>query len=97
MTAKHTPGPWVYRPFKHDDWGFVRNGAGDLIARASGPTTAAERNAHREAKTDPYKANARLIAAAPAMLEALKDCLGYVDENWLKERIRAALKLAEES
>src|SRR3546814_11845342 len=29
-------------------------------------------NAHRRAKTDPWEANARLIAAAPDLLEALQ-------------------------
>lgn len=69
---KHTPGPWAYRPLEFDDWGIVR--AGDYVvaqARAGGGDVSLDE--HRANKTDPYEANARLIAAAPDLLEALKE------------------------
>jgi hypothetical protein len=76
--SMHTPGPWQYRPHKYDDWGWVRGGVPDedgylpLVACArSGAFDATDYPAHRSNKTDPFEANARLIAAAPDMLAAL--------------------------
>jgi hypothetical protein len=76
---KPAPGPWVYRPHKNDDWGIVRvrdgNGYPVAVARAGRHVTDEEYAAHRSAKTDPFEANARLIAAAPDLLEALEELL----------------------
>ena len=70
MTTKPTPGPWVreglaimYRPAHAPNVGAL------FIARVQrGPLT-----------LDEVEANARLIAAAPDMLEALKDILEQFD------------------
>lgn len=63
MSAKHTPGPWVV----HDDGEMVcqpvRSGCINVATVMSG---------HIE-----YKANARLIAAAPDLLDC---CIGAVEE-----------------
>jgi len=71
--GKHTPGPWSYRSELHDDWGFVRAGR-FLICQARDPRYMD--NEHlaqcREVGRDPWEANARLIAAAPDLLDALK-------------------------
>lgn len=85
MTAfKGTPGPWSYRSQQHDDWGVVRAGR-YYICQAKDPKVWSEDdfNAHRRAKTDPWEANARLIAAAPELLEAAdRLCKGWlVDEH----------------
>ena len=56
MTTKHTPGPWIKAKYK------VRTAGGDLIAHTR-PTG--------EGSSDD-EANARLIAAAPEMLAALR-------------------------
>src|SRR3546814_17595280 len=47
---------------------------GCVICQASNPYALDDvtLNAHRRAKTDPWEANARLIAAAPDLLEALQ-------------------------
>jgi len=71
--TKPTPGPWHYRPDGYDDWGIVR--ASNEVGRLIGPIICQARDPeatdectlakHRAAKTDPWEANARLIAAAP--------------------------------
>jgi len=73
MNVQHTPGPWLYRPEQHDDWGVVRSGR-NWICQAKDPRAATERDfaEHRKAGTDPWEANARLIAAAPDLLKALE-------------------------
>jgi hypothetical protein len=62
--AKHTPGPW--------------KAAGDFIGTdEADPQTIAYVSDHRNRRprgNDVDKANARLIAAAPELLEALQDC-----------------------
>lgn len=70
MTSKHTPGPWVIdghnmssiirctAPKGHPD---AKHVCGDYETIA-------------DCKGDNWKANARLIAAAPDMLEALRQC-----------------------
>lgn len=69
----HTSGPWSYRPSKHDDWGFVRSSDGHLVAVARDSSIPDDRlEAFRAQGADPYEANARLIAATPDLLEALK-------------------------
>lgn len=70
-SAAFTPGPWFYRPQPYDDWGWVRDGNGRMVAQARAPE-AGELEDYRASDTDPYEANARLIAAAPDLYEALK-------------------------
>lgn len=74
MTAKHTPGPWTW-----DDgspW-IYREINGATVARV------AEDNGHMVAeyrKPMPMSANARLIAAAPDLLEACRAALEWLGE-----------------
>lgn len=72
--AQHTPGPWLYRPNELDDWGMIRGGPeGFPLAKALGARMADEDelNEHRRNGTDPYEADARLIAAAPDLFKEL--------------------------
>lgn len=75
--SEHTPTPWIYRPCKHDDWGWIRRTRedgqpGDLVASArSGQYESEEAlDQHRRDKTDPYGANAAFI---------VKACNAYAD------------------
>jgi hypothetical protein len=87
VMSKHTPGPWK---IEHDYKPYVINaGAGHTICAITG--TAAIR--------PEAEANARLIAAAPEMLEALKLVResGLADEygaSAVEDAINAAIKKA---
>ena len=62
LTSQHTPGPWHYRSYYRG--GFqIHSRTGEPI-RLEGPSG--------------LEANARLIAAAPEMLECLKGLLPFV-------------------
>ena len=74
--AKHTPGPWRADvedyPFRREIYIETENfdpdaGEGERIARVFD-------------ETDTGRANAALIASAPAMLEALRACLADLDQ-----------------
>ncbi len=106
--VRHTAGPWLYRPDEYDDWGVVRTspdaeGRKWIICQARDPAVhdEADLNAHRRAGTDPWEANARLIASAPCLLKALielADASDAEDEAVAKaERMAADQELFEES
>ena len=93
----YTKGPWVHdrRPFA--DWGEVRSTSG-MVAKCSVNLWGDEHlNKHRREKTDPTADNARLIAAAPDMYEALAamcDVGGLDDGGDVFEKAKAALAKA---
>lgn len=65
--SKHTPGPWgcILTSYHAHDYRLINpNGTPMLLM--------IEANDHSE-----QRANARLIAAAPDLLEALTECLQY--------------------
>jgi hypothetical protein len=88
MTTKHTRGPWHVSKSDHDDCGLlIKPILGQVVAEC-----------------DPQpemEANARLIAAAPLLLQALGDLLDLADTDYIDEdnapiieAARAALKAA---
>lgn len=66
MSTQHTPGPWVVNPIQPNQ--IATADAKQEIARAT-------------VLNDQHEtiANARLIAAAPDLLDALKLCEGNID------------------
>lgn len=69
MSAKHTPGPWHLRyNGKHDGDRSVVGRSRDICAMDGGPSDDME-----------TLANARLIAAAPELLEACKAGLAMLE------------------
>lgn len=100
-----TPGPWHYRPERHDDWGMVRASPdrdgwpGHIIANARAgrdfDVLGKEADEHRHNRTDPFEANARLIAAAPDYDAGVEQMLAYEQaggDGWWKgwEMLKAA-------
>lgn len=75
MTAQHTPGPWS---LCGPDTDLVRDGNYRAVARASFRATPTVNLIHET------KANARLIAAAPELLEALTRLVEDLEmrSNW---------------
>jgi len=65
-TAKHTPGPWEIEPYKDWDKEITVSANGDGWHRLGCMVDC------DDCDTETAKANARLIAAAPKLLEALK-------------------------
>lgn len=90
-----TPGPWKVAPSGFFEGVCVRTEDNTWVAQVWA--------AHRGTEL-PRDANARLIAAAPAMYEALRKCQTYVDHHTHEKRglcgslldtIDAALSLAD--
>ena len=71
--AKHTPGPWYLEEVGYSSSSYYIRGSFDSGARH---TIGKGAVAHIPRSTvNPMEANARLIAAAPELLEALIECL----------------------
>jgi len=66
MTTKYTPGPWI---LEQDDWHIYApcGGHTGLVAGCGG------HSCNRRDLQDEQRANARLIAAAPDLLEAAEE------------------------
>lgn len=70
MQTKHTPGPWANDPLQPTIW--ANDGQTQVATVADLPW--------KDGKSDwmTEQANARLIAAAPELLAALKHCAGVI-------------------
>ncbi len=75
MEAKHTPGPWTVQRYGR---GFDVLREGRIIADCK---------AQSGADLPSCEANARLIAAAPALLEALRDAVASLE--WCAEQFES--------
>jgi hypothetical protein len=71
--TKFTPGPWVT---------FDSNNAGTGISTEAGASFATAWSSGGVPLLEfPHAANARLIAAAPDLYEALMRCLNFIENN----------------
>lgn len=88
----HTLTPWVYRPNRFDDWGYIRGPAesgerfGDIAAIARGGDDKTH-DEHRAAGTDPYAANAAFIVKAVNSHEALVKALQEISAQKLTKEM----------
>lgn len=76
--SKHTPGIWMHghsTEFGTFNAGIVYAPNGDGVAQIYGLPTNGELEALSHVKYGEYVSNARLIAAAPELLEALIECI----------------------
>jgi hypothetical protein len=77
MSAKHTPGPWV-RDRRSGIGCDVRAANGRKVALCWGLSTSKAALNNTPAYRAECDANARLIAAAPCMLAAMRELVAYV-------------------
>ena len=83
--SKHTPGPWAVSSTERR---YVREVNGKRYVASC--TDSQDYRTYEEAE-----ANARLIACAPEMLEALQDLCDTLGECGMTEKARAAIARAE--
>jgi hypothetical protein len=85
---KHTPGPWQLLPRTEDLPAYVCKDANDKLNTEIAVIYRA---------TDDCDANARLIAAAPELLEALEACFSALNNEgrYQGERSQASRALAK--
>ena len=97
MSAKHTPGPWMKAERLNGPWWHISSshsvGGRQAVACVHG-----ESKRGATAYAEMFEANARLIAAAPDLLDALQAFPGFTDDAtagdaWL-EKMRAAIAKA---
>ncbi len=89
--AKHTPGSWEVHPeITEKRMGYIRIVAGDKRVADIFPFVA-----RGGIRLETAEANARLIAAAPDLLEALQQAINYTqtggaeDTDWLTNAVDA--------
>lgn len=73
MNAKHTPGPWM--TWNKGGHNFIRDANALVVSRVEHVNT----GKRKTTDIDIEISNARLIAAAPDLLEALKNSLAVIE------------------
>jgi hypothetical protein len=68
--SKHTPGPWKAQPREFPEGQWFLEGQWEVVSTCKTERLIAEAAPHID--SDSEEANARLIAAAPELLEALE-------------------------
>lgn len=79
--SNYTPGPWWHDPY----WNLIYDNAKCEIAAVRAAIQAGE----KRARLDTARANARLIAAAPELVEALRGILGICEVSPTGEYFKA--------
>lgn len=77
MSAKHTPGPWKVSRLGQAGYPHVYDQTGARVATV-------ETHGQWGGELLAFNENARLIAASPKLLEALKELHNYVDREVLQ-------------
>lgn len=90
MSDRHTPGPWFWEGGGISGYTGTLFGAGDKKVFDSG----AFDNMWFSRYGPEDNANARLIAAAPDLLEAVEDALPHVHNDRVTDMMRAAIAKA---
>ena len=82
MKTNHTPGPWVVHHERGSEWALVMSGgpAGRIICNVN-PESCPDTSSAPAFVRMPMEANARLIAAAPDLLDALSDLLERIERS----------------
>lgn len=88
MSAKHTPGPWWTTEYGIRD-------SGGYICHTHGAQHYRGQDERYEKEVEERQANKDLIAAAPELLEALKDAYPYIDNDALRTSIGDLIAKAE--
>lgn len=86
--SAHTPGPWSV-----DKGGAIRGAKVYKYARGNNTRQLALACLHDDLGPDEREANARLIAAAPALLEACEAALEIMDPRGPREQLVIAAVL----
>ena len=82
--SDYTPGPWRYEEF----------GPNVIIKATKNPMLSVVHSLYQESR-EQTEANARLIAAAPELLEALEIALDCAGDAWWAEKAEAAIEKAK--
>ena len=85
--SKHTPGPWQY---------VFEGGTTAFITEADGSTIICIRTTENTTAHKNLAANARLIAAAPELLEALREYRAAILFAQDKQALMSAIKSADD-
>jgi hypothetical protein len=85
MKKNHTPGEWMFSKNSSDFSVYSDKKAADI---------ALVRNTSREISDEEAEANARLIAAAPELLENLARIIDRIEESKLQDHFPSAYKRA---
>lgn len=94
--VKHTPGPWAVMP-EESDKPYVRIRGTQLGERFKvANVLMPDYEGAQELEIEETRANAHLIAAAPELLEALRDLIGWVPgpKHWHTDACPKAVERA---
>ena len=97
METKHTPGPWEPKRIESQRWEIDAPNGDPLLGHRAWQGLAAVygNDDNKVAGSQVAKANARLIASAPAMLAALRAMVGMtINSGHVSDDMAPALNMA---